>query len=260
MIGLFNWLLNKSNIANYENNFGHINSTIFPYEEFMNGLKQFYIDTDFEQFHKNNQNEYIQMLNDYGNKSELSVNIVSDYLGSNIDNYNIIISPLVMGCFGIKVKTNKNEILNFSVISPYDYKDNKYIFGSINFKKSYLWHEICHLTINDLTRKYFNQFNVKEKQISKIFSKNIYTNVETIINEYIIRAITVRLFEIIGETNFVKYLIEDDIQKGFNYIELLKNYIMENCEENNKLVKDNEYIKLMEYIINKYNKNKAYCT
>jgi hypothetical protein len=173
------------NVANYENNFGHIKTTTFPYEEFMNGLKQFYIDTDFERFHKNSLNEYTQMLNDYGDKSKLSVNVVSDYLGNNIDNYNIIISPLVMGCFGIKVKTNENEVLNFSVISPYDYKDNKYIFGSRNFKKYYLWHEICHLIINDLTRKYLNQFNVKEKQIPKTFSNNFYTNVETIINEYI---------------------------------------------------------------------------
>ena len=238
------------NIANYENNFGHINSTTFPYEEFFNGLKQFYTDTDFERFYKNNQNEYNQMLNDYGDKLELSVNIVLDYLESSIDNYNIIISPLVMGCFGIKLKTSKNEIINYSVISPYDYKENKYIFGSINSKKSYLWHEICHLTINDLTRNYINDFNVEEKQISEVFKNNFYTNAETVINEYIIRAITVRLFEIIGETNFAGYLIEDNIQKGFINIELLKNYIMENCEEDNKLIKDSRYKKLMEYIIN----------
>jgi hypothetical protein len=238
-------------IANYENNFGKINDSTFPYEEFINGLKQFYIDTDFERFYKNSQNEYIQMLNDFGNKSELSVNIVLGYLKSNIDNYNIIISPLVMGSFGIKVKTNKNEILNYSVISPNDYKENKYVFGSIDFKKSYLWHEICHLTINDLTRKYINQFNTEKKQISEIFTNNFYTNTETIINEYIIRAITIRLFEIIGEKNFIRYLIEDNIQKGFNDIEVLKNYIKENCEENNKLIKGDNYKNLMEYVISK---------
>ena len=53
-----------NNIADYENNFGKINVSTFSYERFMNGLKKIYMDTDFEQFYKNNQNEYSNILND----------------------------------------------------------------------------------------------------------------------------------------------------------------------------------------------------
>jgi hypothetical protein len=37
-------------IANYENNFGEFFEKEFPYEKFINGLRQFYFETDFEYF------------------------------------------------------------------------------------------------------------------------------------------------------------------------------------------------------------------
>jgi hypothetical protein len=241
--------LNK--IAGYENNFGKINSSTFPYEEFVNGLRKFYTDTEFEQFYKKNQNEYSNILNDYGNKTELSENTVFDYFGRSIENHNVIISPLVMGCYGIKIDTNRHEMLHYSVISPYDYRENRYIFGIKDFRKEYIWHEIIHLTINDLTKNYINQFNIKERKIPEIFVKQFYTNVETVMNEYIIRAITIRLFEMGGEKEYTEYLIENNIRKGFGEIELVKDYVKENCEEGNKFIKDNRYKNLIEYVINK---------
>jgi hypothetical protein len=240
-----------NSIADCENNFGGINSLMFPYQEFVNGTRKFYIDTCFEQFYKNNQNEYTSLVNNYGDKTELSENVVFDYLENKIRDYTIIISPLVMGCYGIKVNTNKNKLLQYSVISPYDYKENKYIFGTTNLKRVYIWHEISHLTINDLTRAHINRFYIHEKHIPEIFMKHCYPNVETIINEYVIRGITIRLFEMAGEERFVESLIGSHIQKGFKEIELVKEYIKENCEENNKFIKDDRYKNLMEYIINK---------
>jgi hypothetical protein len=156
-----------------------------------------------------------------------------------------------MGSFGIKINTIENKTLHYSVISPHDYRENKYIFGSMDSKKEYLWHEISHLTINGLTEKYIGQFDTGERKASKVFVDNFYTSIETIINEYIIRAITIRLFEMNGQNDFVKRLIQDNIQKGFVEIELIKNYLMENCEEENKLQKEERYKKLMEYVIGK---------
>jgi hypothetical protein len=236
-------------MADYENNFGKISISPFPYEKFISSLRIFYEDTNFEYFWGNNQNEYITIINDYGVKTELSENTVLDYLGGKINNYNIIISPLVMGNFGIKVNTNMNEVLHYSVISPYDYKNNKYIYGPLNLKKGYLWHEISHLTVNDLTRNYMSQLNIKEKKIPEIFVENLYTDIETIINEYIIRAITIRLFKINNENTFVEYLVKKDTSKGFDKIELVKKYIEKKCEEDNKLIKDIRYKDLMEYVL-----------
>jgi hypothetical protein len=238
------------NIASYENNFGSISNTAFPFEEFINALRRFYIDTDFEIFYKNNQSEYSQMLNNYGNKEKLSVNTIEKYLSSKVVNYNIILSPLVMGNFGIKMKITDKEIMQYSIISPYDYTGNNYIFGPINFIKSVLWHEICHLTINDLTKKYINYFNIDKIKVPEIFVSNLYTTIETIINEYIIRAIVLRMFEINGELEFMDNLIKIDIDKGFKDIEKIKSFIIENCEYNGELIKSNKYQNLIEYILN----------
>jgi hypothetical protein len=237
-------------IADPKNNLKSIFEPDFPYKKFINGIKQFYEDTNFEYFFKNNQHEYEKILNDYGymDKVKKYVNIVDNYLESDTKNYTIIISALLMGNFGIGILTNENIKFNYSIISPYDYKDDKYIFGSEPCIKGLLWHEISHLTINDLTKKYINQGNVYGKIISEDFVKLFYTNIETIINEYIIRAITIRLFEINHEEKFVEYLLQDEMEKGFKEIEAVKDYIAKNGEINNKLLKNETYIELINYV------------
>ena len=242
-----------NNIANPGNNIENAFEPQFPFEEFINGLKQFYYDTNFEGFFENNKEEYEKLLNSYGNREEIIkyMDIIDNYLGTETKNYQVIISALLFGNFGIKIQTNENVILNYSVLSPYDYKDNKYIFGSKESIIGLLWHEISHLTINDLTKKYISRFNINEKVIPDNFVKIFYTSIEVIINEYIIRAITVRLFEIQQGKNISKDNLQNDIQKGFTEIETIKNYIAENCEENSKLVKGNKYKELMNYVIGK---------
>ena len=137
--------------------------------------------------------------------------------------------------------------MNYSLLSPHDYKEDKYIFGNNNFIKGLLWHEIGHLTINDLTRTYFEKNNIVEKTISQNFLNHFYTNTEAIINEYIIRAITIRLFEI-NNIDFAEYLIKDSVNKGFKEIESIKDYISKSCEVNNKFLKNDKYDDLINYV------------
>ena len=236
-------------MADYEKNWGKINSTVFPYKEFIYELRQFYIDTEFKHFYENNQNEYQNILNSYGDKTELSVNIAIDYYGGNIRDYKIILSALLFGNFGIKVVTNNNEIKNYSIISPFGHKDNNYLFGSIETKKGFIWHEIGHLVINDLTSNFIMQFDLEKRQIPEIFVNNFYNNIETIINEYIIRAVTIRLFEMNGENEIAEKIMKNDMQKGFKNIIYVKDYIKCNYENNKIFVKENRYKELMEYII-----------
>jgi hypothetical protein len=242
-----------NNIANYEDNFGKISCSIFPYETFISGLSKFCKDTGFEIFFKDNQREYENILNDFMEKNELNKIScsVSNYLSNEPENYIIILSSLIIGSFGIKIKTKENKTERYSIISPYDYKNNKYIFGNKESVKETLWHEIGHLTINDLTRKYIANLDTSGKKISEIFIENLYTNIETIVNEYIIRTITIRLFELNGEYEIIKSLIEWHKNRGFKNIETIKNYMVKNCETNNKLDKDYRYEDLIKYVINK---------
>jgi hypothetical protein len=221
--------------------------------EFIAKLRQFYIDTDFEYFFEKNQPEYKQLIRDYGKTEEINKNkeIIDNYLGTETKNYNIIISALLFGCFGLKIQTKENLIHSYSLLSPYDYVNNNYLFGPEDYKKENLWHELSHLTINDLTKRHIGQINKEEKTVPNVFVRQFYTNVETVINEYIIRAVTIRLFEKTNNTKLVKCFIEDNIKDGFTDIESVKNYIAENCEKNNKLMKDERYKELVEYVIDK---------
>jgi hypothetical protein len=243
---------NFVNIANIENNISSLIKQNIPYDKFISGIKRFYNDTNFKHFFESNKNEYEKLINDYMNKNDLKeyVNIVDNYLGSNTKNYTIAISALLMGNFGIKIFTNENITYNYSVISPFDYKENRYIFGSKFSVLELLWHEISHLTINDMTNNYIDQFDISCKIISNDFIKHFYTDIETIVNEYIIRAITIRLFEINYGEKTVENLIQDNIQKGFIEIESIKNYISKNCEKDNKFIKE-RYKELMDYVISK---------
>jgi len=156
-----------------------------------------------------------------------------------------------MGCFGIRILTNKNNTINYSIISTFDYKEDKYIFGTKYSILELLWHEICHLTINNLTKSFINQFDVSRKKVSDNFIKHFYTDIETIINEYIVRAITIRLFEINYGKEMIEDLLKDSIQKGFTEIEAIKDYISKNCEKSGKFSKKDGYKELMDYVISK---------
>jgi hypothetical protein len=73
---------------------------------------------------------------------------------------------------------------------------------------------------------------------------------ETIVNEYIIRAITIRLFELTNENEIIKSLVEWNENKGFKNIESIKNFIVKYCEADNKFIKDYRYEDLVGYVIN----------
>ena len=117
--------------------------------------------------------------------------------------------------------------------------------------KGLLWHEMGHLTINDLTKKHFSKVSTNGKTVHEDFVKNFYPDIETIINEYIIRAITIRLCEITNDLEWADYLIKNDKKKGFKEVESIKNFILKNNEKENRFIKDDSYIELMKYVLQK---------
>ena len=227
----------------------NINYKENKYEYFIDIIKKYYVETKFDHFFENNQNEYKKIINDFGYDFYNEIDIIFDFLDINSINYKIIISPLVLGNFGINTFTE-----NYVIISPIGYKNDKYIFNSKESNKNIIWHEIAHTVINDLTKKYYNMEKFVKIKIPEIYVNNLYNNWETIINEYIVRAIA----NIMEKNNdYAKGLLEWEIKNRFNEIENIKNYILENCIENNKFNKKDKYEKLIEYVINKI--SKSYC-
>jgi hypothetical protein len=216
-------------------------------------MRKFYFESDFPYFFDKNKDEYEKILSDFGDKEKLikSSEHIFDYLGADNKNYEIIVSPLVMGNFGMKINKHNNETVNYVINSPFDYRENKYIFNDPESLKYNLWHETGHTVINDLTRKYLSQIDTRNIKVPDIFRKNFYTNAETIINEYIIRAITLRLSELSDDKNVTLSFLDNEIKKGFKETENIKNYITKNCEDKNKLIKDDNYKDLVNFVISK---------
>jgi hypothetical protein len=214
------------------------------YEHFIENVRNFYTEANIKYFFENNKNEYEKILNDFGNKEIILKDIGSifNYFDIHNKNYKIIISPLILGNFGISIGMD-----NYILISPLEYNENKYIFGSNESIRNIIWHEISHTVINNLTKKYFNYSKYESMEKSNILVNNIYNNMETIINEYIIRSITYLLEK---DNNCSKALLDYEIKSGFNKIEEIKEYIIKNCTENNKFVKDKKYKGLIDYVIN----------
>ncbi|MDR3115462.1 MAG: DUF4932 domain-containing protein [Treponema sp.] len=238
-------------IADYYENYGDISSCAFPEKEFIEGLRQFYKNTQFNEFLKRNQIEYKKMREDYGEDEEIEKvgKTIFEYLDIKNKNYTIILSSLVMGGFGISLRMKDNDIKNYMVVSPYNYKNGSYVFGPKNLIKEYLWHEISHTKINNLTKNYAEQIKKHEKTIPEKVVKQGYTNIETILNEYIIRAITLRQFEKQGEKSFMEYLIDDNAKKGFTDVGLIKEFIKENGENENRFMKFDNYEELLNYLL-----------
>jgi hypothetical protein len=223
--------------------------------KFIDFVKKFYTDTNFQSFFESNKSEYEKIRNDFLNSGEIIAGskYIFEYLGIDDKNYKIILSPLVFGDFGIKIKTLETKTTGYTIISAGGYKDGKYLFGNEEAIKHVIWHEIGHTVINDLTEKYLDQSDIENIEVPDIFRGQFYGRMESVINEYIINSITYLLEKDNGSANLY---LEEEGENGFTEIKAIKNYIKENCENNNKLTKGENYKNLIKYVIGKI---KAYC-
>jgi hypothetical protein len=220
------------------------------WKEFVDSMKIFYEETNFKYFFESNKNEYKKVISDFGDINKTNSKYIFDYLDvKDNSNYKVIISPLIMGLYGIAIKINETEKVNYPIMSPNDYQNNKYIYDYGEPINHILWHEIGHTVINDLTDKYINEFDIENLNVPEEIKKIGYIG-KTVINEYIIRAITYKLIELFEDDNSAVFQLELEAKFGFTEIKKIKMFIEKNCEENNKLLKDDNYKKLIDYVIN----------
>jgi len=246
-------------ITNYNNNFYNNLSQNNNWINFIKNMKQFYKDTNFKLFFENNKNEYKKLLYDFGNKDEILKNTqcIFDFLSiKDNSNYKTIISSLVMGCYGINIKINELKALNYTIMCPEDYKNSKYVFDYGEPMQHILWHEISHTVINNLTKIYIDEFNIENMKIPEKIIDIGYSEIQTFINEYIIRSIVYLLTELFEGDNSAVLQYKNEENFGFTEIDKIKDFMVKNCVENNKLIKE-KYKKLIHYVIEII--KKSYC-
>jgi len=116
-------------------------------------LKEFYIDTNFQKFYRDNLEYYNKIIDktlvDMGDRNY--VKELEEYYGKKQNSYNVILVSLFHhGGFGPKVEVKENQYDIFSITGPSGSEEDKPVFGSEEEFKYLQRHEFSHSFVNYL--------------------------------------------------------------------------------------------------------------
>jgi len=184
-------------------------------KKFIKELKKFSNDSNFPQFYKEHKDFYLDLVLN-AEKQLKSINAVEkflDFYGTKQGNFTIIIVPLYIGGYGIKIPYNEKEHGIYGVLPP--------VNDTEGFS-SWIWHEFSHSYVDSFTeknRKEINKYSDLYNPIKVDMIKQAYGNWQTTVNEHIVRAVTVKLVvDTFGKEYEEKHILHNK-NRGFAYIE-----------------------------------------
>ncbi|NJK96753.1 MAG: DUF4932 domain-containing protein, partial [Bacteroidales bacterium] len=127
------------------------------------------------------------------------------------------------GFYGINIPEGNNYAI-YNVMSPIDNNNEVMQFGSEDHFRNIVWHEFSHSFINHLTDQYIEKVKIYEpllfNPIKSAMAAQAYSNWTSVVNEHIIRAITIRLTaKRYGDKDAKSLFQSEVIGKSFIYIE-----------------------------------------
>ena len=193
-------------------------------EQYRKSIKQFAEKSDFETFWNSKIGFYNQILDltiaEMGERNMIKV--LEDYFNETNENYNIIIMPLYSGGAGPRITDTDGKDMIYSCIGPTNMKDDIPYLNE-EYLLYLVWHEFGHSFVNPVTAKYSDRLvsDTLFEPIKNYMSRQGYNYWEICVNEHIIRAIHVRLYELHLGSQQSKVLLESELKQGFIYIEPL---------------------------------------
>ena len=192
--------------------------------EYQQAIHEFAVKTNFNQFWKQHKSFYNQII-------ELSAFELSEmdwifalekYFNSSHNSYNIIISPLLRGGYGLSIPAENGKKDLYACLSL-DWKRNDRIpFLNRSDFLFYLWHEFGHSFVNPEVEKYpeiIERTSALFKPIQDKMRNQAYGDWNICMNEHIIRAINIRLTgKYIGQAE-ADLLLKNELDNSFVYIE-----------------------------------------
>lgn len=186
-------------------------------------IEQFAKESNFEKFWAS-KNEFYNKVVDL-TISDLAdmdlINVVEGYFNESQNSYSIIISPSFRGGYGPKLPASNNKYDIYSCNTTTDIKDGVPYLSKENLIY-YVWHEFGHSFVNPQTEKYSDKVAVYDKLFEPIredMAKMNYSDLNTCVNELVIRAINVRLQELYISPAASEILLNKEIANRFIYIE-----------------------------------------
>ena len=228
--------------------------------DYIRELKEIYESPKFIDFYNNNIARYekwIKSLVPLYEKYNIS-NIISSYCGEKYKNlklHNNLIAFETNGGYGICINNEAHYCLR--TFSSRNQQNDIFVPRNVNELLPLVIHEFLHSIINPITTKYnifTNESNYFEK--NDMLSLSGYGNDYCLINETIIRAITIKLYGEIMKEIDIDELLNKEYTQGFIYIKDVYKKLSE--YENNRQIYldiDSFYNFIAEVIINDKEKN-----
>jgi len=193
-------------------------------EQYRKTIKQFAEISNFEDFWNSKVSFYNQILD--LTIAELAerdvVKALEDYYLETKESYNIIIMPSFSGGVGPQITDADGKEIIYSCFAPTNMKDDiPYLNeSSLLFL---IWHEFGHSFVNPITEKYSDKITSAGlyEPIKSYMLRQGYGNWEICINELIVRAIHIRLYDLHLGIQQSKALLESELRQRFIYIEPL---------------------------------------
>ena len=200
---------------------------------FVEGLRDFAIESDFMTFYDANSDYYealrskaVRKLGDTDYMAALE-----EYIGEKQGDYHIILGPLLHhGGFGPSIQRHKGVTDLFSIIGPVGENDGIPDFGDLARLQDVLWHEFAHSFVDPITAENLERVNEFADLYTPIADQMVkaggYMNWQTSVNEHIIRAITCRLFLSELGPKAGADALQAERGRGFEYIDAIHSKLL----------------------------------
>lgn len=190
-------------------------------EHLRSSLRDLYIKSSFEDFFLSWGKKYEALMNPV-KKHLRNTNLttrINSYFQEYHRQYDLILSPLIIGGYSLPLSDGHVVSLlgmNWAQDNPDDYSR----------LDEYLLHEWCHSFINPVSLAHQDLVDNNSglfDPISEVMKSYAYVDWSICLNEHIVRAVTVRLHEKLGNTAYSERMKKEHYDMGFIYINQLIN-------------------------------------
>lgn len=191
-------------------------------ERYQELLRDFAIKSNYHAFldaHANFYNTIISTVN-YNFRDYDEIKRMENYYKQKQLKYTIILNLLGIGNFGPNIQTSKGTEI-YAIIQPEDqFGDTPFLSDNWKFN-NLIWHEFGHSFVNKLTDKYLDlvmKYSNLQEPIKEQMKKQAYDYWPIIVNEHVIRAVTVKLAEAKYGSDIAANIKQKEIAQSFYYI------------------------------------------
>ena len=193
-------------------------------EQYRKLLKHFAEISNFETFWNSKIPFYNQILDltvaDIGEMD--LVKDLENYFNESHQGYSITISPSFIGGYGHNITDADGNVTIYGCVTTTNLKDNVPYLGGTSLR-DLIWHEFGHSFAN-VTDKNFERaasLNKLFEPIKEVMARQAYRTWRTCLNEHVVRAVNVRLFDLHLGSQQSKELLNRELGQHYIYIEPL---------------------------------------